>query len=63
MAAQNAAKELGISFALYSSTDQFYSSKDIYDKIGLFNTKLNPQAYYNLNYLRYQEYVDFRKIE
>ena len=62
MAAQNAAKELGISFALYSSTDQFYSSKDIYDKIGLFNTKLNPQAYYNLNYLRYQEYVTSEKL-
>ena len=61
-AAQNAAKELGISFALYSSTDQFYSSKDIYDKIGLFNTKLNPQAYYNLNYLRYQEYVTSEKL-
>jgi len=57
IASENAARELGISFALYESTDQIYNSKDIYNRIGLFDKKLNPQAYYHLNYLRYQEYL------
>ncbi|HCY76939.1 MAG TPA: hypothetical protein DHV28_13545 [Ignavibacteriales bacterium] len=56
-ASENAARELGISFALYESTDQIYNSKDIYNRIGLFDRKLNPKAYYHLTYLRYQEYV------
>ena len=61
-ASENAARELGISFALYESTDQVYNSKDIYSRIGLFDKKLNPQAYYHLNYLRYQEYLASEKI-
>ncbi len=59
---ENAARELGISFALYVSTDQIYNSKSIYNRIGLFDTKLNPQAYYHLNYLRYKEYVSSEKL-
>jgi signal transduction histidine kinase len=61
-ASENAARELGISFALYESTDQIYNSKNIYNRIGLFDTKLNPQAYYHLNYLRYQEYLASEKL-
>jgi len=62
IAAQNVSSELGISFSLYSSTDQVFNSQDIYNRIGLFNRKLNPQAYYHLNYLRYQEYLTSEKI-
>lgn len=58
----NASKELGISFALYKSTDQIYNSQDIYNRIGLFPTKLNPRAYYYLNYLRYQEFITSQKV-
>ena len=61
-ASENAARELGISFALYESTDQIYNSKDIYNRVGLFDKKLNPQAYYHLNYLRYKEYVSSEKL-
>ncbi len=61
-ASQNVSSELGISFSLYSSTDQVFNSQDIYNRIGLFNRKLNPQAYYHLNYLRYQEYLTSEKI-
>jgi len=61
-ASENAARELGISFALYESTDQIYNSKDIYNRVGLFDRKLNPQAYYHLNYLRYKEYLASEKL-
>ena len=61
-AAKNVSNELGISFSLYASTDEVFNSQDIYNRIGLFNTKLNPQAYYHLNYLRYQEYLTSEKI-
>lgn len=61
-AAQNAANELGISFTLYNSTDQIYNSKVIYNKIGLNHEKLNPNAYYFLNYLKYQEYITSEKL-
>ncbi|MBK7630537.1 MAG: HAMP domain-containing protein [Ignavibacteriales bacterium] len=62
VASENATQELGISFALYDLTDQIYNSTDIYNRIGLFDRKLNPQAYYHLNYLRYQEYVAAEKV-
>ncbi len=58
---ENAAHELGISFALYDLTDQIYSTQDIYNRIGLFDRKLNPKAYYFLNYLRYQEFITAEK--
>jgi signal transduction histidine kinase len=61
-AAENATRELGISFALYELTDQIYNSKDIYNRIGLFDKKLNPKAYYHLNYLRYQEYLASERL-
>lgn len=61
-ASENASRELGISFAIHQTTDQIYNSQYIYNKIGLFSTKLNPQAYYHLNYLRYQEYLTSEKV-
>ena len=61
-ASQNAFNELGISFALYTSTDQIYNSNDIYNKIGLMHSKLNPKAYYFLNYLKYQEFITSEKV-
>lgn len=61
-ACQNAAKELGISFALYTGTDQLYNSQELYNRIGFFDTKLNPKTYYHLNYLRYKEYTASEKI-
>ncbi len=61
-ASNNVTRELGISFALYESTDQIYNSKDIYNRIEFFDKKLNPQAYYHLNYLRYQEYLASEKL-
>ncbi len=62
VASENATKELGISFSLYSNTDQIYNSQDIYNRIGLFSRKLNPQAYYHLHYLKYQEYITAEKL-
>jgi nitrogen fixation/metabolism regulation signal transduction histidine kinase len=61
-ASKNATQELGISFAIYESTDQIFNSREIYNRIGFFDRKLNPQAYYHLNYLRYQEYMASEKL-
>ena len=58
-----AAKELNISFSVYDFTNQVYSSKEQYYNSGLFNYRLNPQAYYNLYYLTYREYLTKEKIE
>jgi len=52
----NAGKELDISFAVYQSTDQVFSSKEEIYRTGLFHYKLNSHAHYNLNYLSYREY-------
>ncbi len=61
-ACQNAARDLGISFALYSGTDQVYNTEDLYNRIGFFNNKLNAKVYYNLNYLRYKEFINIEKV-
>ena len=58
-----AAKELNISFSVYEFTNQVYSSKEQYYNSGLFNYRLNPQAYYNLYYLTYREYLTKERIE
>jgi two-component system nitrogen regulation sensor histidine kinase NtrY len=62
-ASQNASKQLGISFAIYSSTDQIYNSQDLYNRIGFFNRKLNAKIYYYLNYLRYKEYMISESVD
>ncbi len=53
----NAGKELGISFAVYEVSNQLYNSMEEFYNTGLFNTKLNSKAHYNLNYLSYREYL------
>ncbi|MFZ0456529.1 MAG: ATP-binding protein [Ignavibacteriaceae bacterium] len=58
-----AAKELNISFSVYEFTNQVYSSREQYYDSGLFDYRLNPQAYYNLYYLTYREYLTKEKIE
>ena len=58
-----AGKDLGISFGAYEVTDQIFNSKAQYYSSGLFQSKLNPQAYYHLNYLSYREYLTREKIE
>ena len=58
-----AGRELGISFSIYDFTNQVYSSKEQYYSSGLFDSRLNPQAYYNLYYLTYREYLTKEKIE
>ncbi len=59
----NAGKELGISFAVYDGSDMIFNSKGEFYDAGLFNRKLNPLAYYNLNYLSYREFYTNEKIE
>ncbi len=58
----NAGKELGISFAVFEVSNQLYNSREEFYNTGLFNTKLNPKAHYNLNYLSYREYLTSEKI-
>lgn len=58
----NAGKELGISFAVYETSNQLYNSREEFYNTGLFNTKLNSKAHYNLNYLSYREYLTNEKI-
>lgn len=60
---ENAAKELGIAFSIYKLTDEIYNSNAIYRKVGLFDGKLNSQAHYFINYLRYKEYLTGERIE
>lgn len=59
----NAARELNISFSVYKATDEIYNSREIFKKIGLFDGKLNSQAHYHLNYLRFREFLVKEKIE
>ena len=60
---ETAGKELGISFGIYDGTSQIYNSKGQYYSSGLFRSKLNPEAYYQLSYLSYREYFTQEKIE
>ena len=59
----NAGKDLGISFAVYEGANQIYNSKEQYYKAGLFTGKLDPEVYYEMNYLSYREYLTQEKIE
>jgi two-component system, NtrC family, nitrogen regulation sensor histidine kinase NtrY len=60
---ENAANELGISFNVYENTVQIFSSKSQYYQSGLFNSKLNPIAHYQLNYQSFREYLLAQNIE
>jgi len=59
----NAGDELGISFGAFENTEQIFNSKAQFYNSGFFKSKLNPQAYYSLNYLSYREYLTREKIE
>ncbi len=63
VAFDNAGKDLGISFAIFDGPNQIYNSKNQYYNTGLFSEKLDPQAYYELNYLSYREYLTQEKVE
>jgi two-component system, NtrC family, nitrogen regulation sensor histidine kinase NtrY len=53
---ESTSKDLGISFAVFDNTLQIFNSKDQYYKAGIFTERINPQVYYNLNYLSFREY-------
>jgi len=59
----NAGQDLGVSFAVFEGNTQIYNSRGQYYKSGLFSDKLNPEAYYQLNYQSYREYFDQEKID
>lgn len=60
---ENAARELSISFSVYKGTDEIYNSRDIFNRIGMFDSKLNSKAHYFLNYLKFREYLTKDKVE
>ncbi len=60
---ENAAREFNTSFGVYESSDLIYSSKKQFYDAGLFNLKMNPLVYFNLNYLSYREILTKEKIE
>ncbi len=54
----NAVKELGISFSIYKGSNQLFSSKQQFYDTDIFNTKIDPIAYYYINYLNYKKFID-----
>ncbi|MFO7525613.1 MAG: ATP-binding protein [Ignavibacteriaceae bacterium] len=60
---ENAARELNISFSVYKGTDEIYNSRNIFNRIGMFDKKLNSKAHYFLNYLKFREYLTKEKVE
>ena len=60
---KNAAKELDISFGVYENSNLLYSSRENLYKTGLFGNKLNPQAYFNLFYLNYREFLSKEHLD
>lgn len=60
---ENAGKELNISFTIYDTADEIFSSGSEYYENGLLPKKLNSDAHYNLNYLSYREYLTSEQID
>ncbi len=60
---QKAGNELSATFTVYESSDLIFSSKAEYIYNGLFADKINPEAYYELYYLNYREYLTRERIE
>lgn len=58
----HAGNELKISFSIYEGTTQIFNSREQYYKAGLFSNMLDPEAYYQLNYLNYREALNKEKI-
>lgn len=63
IAFSNASKELGISYGVFSSSNLVFNSNQQYYTIGLFPDKLDPKAYFQLNYLSYREFLTEEKVE
>ena len=59
---RHAGNELKISFSIYEGTTQIFNSKEQYYKAGLFTNMLDPEAYYQLNYLNYREALNKEKV-
>ncbi|QQS34867.1 MAG: HAMP domain-containing protein [Ignavibacteriales bacterium] len=53
---ENVSKELKISYTVFDGTAVFYNSQPGYYRAGLFNSRINSDAYYFLNYLSYREF-------
>ena len=60
---ESTGKDLRISFAVFENTLQIFNSQDQYYKAGIFPERINPQVYYNLNYLSFREYSIKENIE
>lgn len=60
---KHAGNELGISFSIYEGTTQIFNSKDQYYKAGLFSEKLDPEAYYQMDYLNYRVFLDKENLD
>ncbi len=60
---EHTGNELGISFSIYEGTTQIFNSKEEYYKAGLFPDKLDPEAYYQMDYLNYREFLDNENID
>ncbi len=60
---EKTSRDLGISFAVFDNMQQIFNSKDQYFKAGVFPERINPNVYYNLNYLSFREYSIKEKIE
>ncbi len=60
---EKAGQDLGISFAIYDGTVMLYNSKEEFYDIGLFEDKLNPEAYYELYYQSFREYLTQESVE
>jgi two-component system, NtrC family, nitrogen regulation sensor histidine kinase NtrY len=60
---ESTGKDLGISFAVFDNALQIFNSNDQYYKAGILTERINPQIYYNLNYLSFREYSIKENIE
>lgn len=63
VAFENAGRELGIDFSVYSNSNQIFTSQSQFYKSNLIESKLNPEAHYNLSYLSYRDFLLNEKIE
>ena len=60
---QRTGDELGISFSIYEGTTPIFNSKNQFYKAGLFSDKLDPEAYYQMDYLNYREFLDKESLD
>ncbi len=60
---ESAGRDLGIAYAVFDNTIQIFNSKDQYTRAGILTERINPQIYYNLNYLSFREFSIKESIE